>query len=60
MAARLRAHRANLDRYAGILQNDLTPYERAYVERRVFEERMVMQSLSTTARANFDVATLSD
>ena len=51
IAARLRTHHVNLQRYRGILTTDLTPYERSYVERRIEEEEHAVRSLNTSARA---------
>ena len=40
------AHRANVDRYKGILETHLTNEERHFVERRLAEERASLEQLS--------------
>lgn len=43
--ARLRVHRNNIHRYRRLLATRLTDLERAYVERRLSEERASMEAL---------------
>ena len=42
------AHRANIERYERILQTALTAHERAFVKRRLAEERAALDQLSGT------------
>lgn len=44
--ARLRAHRNNIHRYRRLLATHLTDLERAYIERRLQEERALVEALS--------------
>jgi hypothetical protein len=44
--ARLRARRNNVHRYRRLLATQLTDLERAYIERRLSEERAAMAALS--------------
>ena len=44
--ARLRAHRNNVHRYRRLLATRLSDLERAYIERRLDEERASMEALS--------------
>jgi hypothetical protein len=44
--ARLRAHRNNIHRYRRLLATQLSDLERAYIERRLQEERASMEMLS--------------
>jgi hypothetical protein len=44
--ARMRAHRNNIQRYRRLLATRLTDLERAYIERRLQEERAVLAALS--------------
>ena len=44
--ARLRAHRNNVHRYSRLLATHLSDLERAYIERRLREERASMDALS--------------
>jgi hypothetical protein len=44
--ARLRAHRNNVHRYRRLLATHLSDLERAYIERRLSEERASMEALS--------------
>jgi hypothetical protein len=44
--ARLRAHRNNVHRYRRLLATQLSDLERAYIERRLNEERASMETLS--------------
>ena len=44
-AARIAAHQANLMRYRRILATPLTDDERAYIRRRVDEERLQLNDL---------------
>jgi len=40
------AHRSNIERYEKLLQTHLTDYERAYIQRRLNEERHSLAQLS--------------
>ena len=51
--ARLRAHRNNIHRYRRLLATRLTDLERAYVERRLSEERASMEALGRDVSARF-------
>ena len=42
---RLRAHRNNIDRYQRLLATRLSDLERAYIARRLTEERVCVESL---------------
>ena len=42
------AHRSNIERYEKLLQGRLTDYERAYIERRLDEERLALTQLSAS------------
>ena len=44
--ARLRAHRNNVHRYRRLLATQLSDLERAYIERRLSEERAAIEALS--------------
>ena len=44
--ARLRAHRNNVHRYRRLLATQLSDLERAYIERRLSEERASIEALS--------------
>jgi len=44
--ARLRAHRNNIHRYRRLLATQLSNLERAYIERRLSEERASIEALS--------------
>jgi hypothetical protein len=44
--ARIRAHRGNIHRYRRLLATHLADHERAYIERRLSEERACMENLS--------------
>lgn len=44
--ARLRVHRNNVHRYRRLLATQLSDLERAYIERRMSEERACMEALS--------------
>jgi len=48
--ARLAAHRNNLMRYRRILATPLTDIERAYVRRRIDEERLSLEQLEQQPR----------
>lgn len=48
-ASVLFAHRANIERYEKILQTYLTDYERAFVQRRLTEERAALRHLGRRA-----------
>jgi len=43
--ARLRTHRNNIDRYRRLLATQLTELERGYIERRLREERLAIETL---------------
>ena len=45
------AHRSNIERYEKLLQTHLTDHERAYVQRRLDEERRALTRLSTRGAA---------
>jgi hypothetical protein len=47
--ARLRAHRNNMHRYRRLLATQLSDLERAYIERRLSEERASIEALSQAA-----------
>lgn len=44
--ARLRAHSNNIRRYRRLLETNLSDLERGFVERRLNEERLAVQSLA--------------
>jgi hypothetical protein len=44
-AARVKAHRANLERYCRLLTTELTETERTFVHRRIAEERLALEEL---------------
>ncbi|MGY3615224.1 hypothetical protein [Bradyrhizobium sp. USDA 10063] len=44
--ARLRAHNNNISRYRRLLGTNLSDLERGFVERRLNEERLAVQSLA--------------
>ena len=44
--ARLRAHRANIDRYRKLLEGSLTDLESTFIQRRIAEEEAAMQRLA--------------
>ena len=50
-AARIAAHQANLFRYRRILSSPLTDHERAYVRRRLEEERHQLDELERATGA---------
>jgi hypothetical protein len=50
-ASFLFAHRANIERYERLLQTYLTDDERAFIERRLHEERKAMAQLTESAAA---------
>ncbi len=47
-ASRSFAHRTNIERYKKLLQTFLTEHERAFVQRRLDEERRAQAQLHTT------------
>ena len=47
--ARLRAHRNNICRYRRLLATKLTELERNYIERRLQEEQLAMDAMSSKA-----------
>ena len=46
--ARLRTHRNNIHRYRRLLRTQLSELERQYLERRLSEEQIAVERLSTT------------
>jgi hypothetical protein len=44
-AARISAHRANIKRYCRLLATELTETERAFLHRRIAEERLALEQL---------------
>jgi hypothetical protein len=44
-AARITAHRANINRYCRLLATELTETERAFLHRRIAEERLALEQL---------------
>ena len=48
-ASVLFAHRVNIERYEKILQTCLTEYQRAFVQRRLAEERAALRHLGRRA-----------
>jgi len=50
-ASFLFAHRANIERYERLLQTYLTDHERAFIERRLQEERQAIAQLAESAAA---------
>jgi len=46
-STRLKAHRANLDRYSRLLATQLTDIEREHVHRRIAEEHRLIEALET-------------
>jgi len=48
--ARSRAHRQNIHRYRRLLQTDITPIERCYIERRIVEEESALNVAGTNVR----------
>jgi hypothetical protein len=55
--ARLRAHRNNVHRYRRLLATQLSDLERAYIERRLSEERASIEALS---QATFPFSVVCD
>ena len=53
-AALIRAHEANIRRYARLLHTQLTPLERDYVRRRLDEERREVKRVKSEAMSNAD------
>ena len=53
-AARIRAHKQNLDRYCRLLATELTDLERQFLQRRIAQERLELERLE--AQANSDTA----
>jgi hypothetical protein len=47
--ARLRAHRANIDRYRKLLEGNLTDLESTFVQRRIIEEEDALHRLAGEA-----------
>ncbi|WP_441237861.1 hypothetical protein [Bradyrhizobium sp. 930_D9_N1_4] len=46
--ALLRAHCNNISRYRRLLKTELTDFERRFIERRLLEERAVIEKLSAS------------
>ena len=44
--ARLRTHRRNIQRYRNLLQTNLTELEREYIERRLSDEQLALETLT--------------
>jgi hypothetical protein len=44
-----KAHRANLDRYCRLLATPLTDVERAFIHKRIAEERTALEELEATS-----------
>ncbi|WP_454628283.1 hypothetical protein [Bradyrhizobium cenepequi] len=51
--SRLRAHDSNISRYRRLLETKLSELERGFVERRLNEERLAMQSLANLPVSTF-------
>ena len=51
LTAHIRAHRANIDRYQRLLATKLTAIERAYILKRINEERTELERLEAQADA---------
>ena len=49
IAARIRAHRGNIDRYCRLLATQLTEIEREYIYGRIIEERSELERLKAQA-----------
>jgi hypothetical protein len=52
--ASIRAHQNNIDRYCRILATHLTDQERAYVHRRIAEERLELEQLLKTSEVGME------
>jgi hypothetical protein len=46
--ARVRTHRSNIQRYRNLLQTSLTELERQFVEKRLAEEQLNLESLAAS------------
>lgn len=46
---RIRAHKANIDRYCRLLATELTDHERQYIHKRITEEHAVLSRLEAAA-----------
>jgi hypothetical protein len=46
--ARLRTHRNNISRYRRLLKTTLTEIERQFIERRLSEEQLALESLAAS------------
>lgn len=44
--ARLRAHRANIDRYRRLLQGNITELEATFIQRRIVEEEAILHHIA--------------
>ena len=51
---RLRAHRANIERYRRLLQTELTVLERGFIEARVAEEETAANRLASSVPSHRD------
>ena len=51
--ARVRAHRSNIQRYRNLLQTSLTELERQFVEKRLAEEQLNLESLAASLLDDF-------
>lgn len=46
--ARMRTHRRNIQRYRNLLQTSLTELERQFIEKRLIEEQVNLENLTTS------------
>ena len=53
LAARIRVHQANIDRYIGLLETAITPSEKQEIERRIEEERETIEAMTATGISAF-------
>jgi hypothetical protein len=53
IAATIRVHQANIDRYIGLLETAATPSEKMEIERRIVEEREAIEALTATGISAF-------
>jgi hypothetical protein len=47
--AKIAAHKANLKRYAWLLTTELSDLERAFIHRRIAEEREALETLASSS-----------
>ncbi len=52
IAARIRAHQANIRRYSRLLATQLTDLERQYIHRRIAEERRELEQLQAETQGD--------